>query len=219
MMFVAFSLTASGIYLVNDLRDLAADRQHPEKRRRALASGALPLRIGLAAAPLLVLAGAALGAIAGALPVLALYAAMSIAYSFYFKSRPVVDVFLLAGLYTIRVIGGGVATGYQVTLWLLAFSSFLFLGLAMVKRVAGAAGAWPGASAAARRGRGGAVEARRCVGRGYLASDAPILRDPWGWRRVSSPRWCWRSTCRASWCPAAAVSRPWPGRSWSPFGR
>ena len=175
MMFAAFSLTASGIYLVNDLCDLAADRQHPHKRARPFASGALPLQVGLVAAPLLILAGAALGAMAGTLPVLALYAAMSLGYSFYLKSQPLVDVFVLAGLYTIRMIGGGVATGYTVSLWLLAFSSFLFLSLAIVKRVAEL-------QALARRERrdvarleGSNESAGKVAGRGYMASDAHIL--------------------------------------------
>jgi len=176
LMFAAFSLTASGIYLVNDLCDLAADRQHPKKCARPFASGALPLQIGLIAAPLLILAGAAIGAAAGALPVLAVYAAMSLAYSFYLKSQPLVDVFLLAGLYTVRLIGGGIATGYTVSLWLLAFSSFLFLSLAIVKRVAEL-------QALARRERRGIArletaasrDQRKVAGRGYLASDAHIL--------------------------------------------
>jgi 4-hydroxybenzoate polyprenyltransferase len=173
--FAAFSLAASGIYLVNDLCDLAADRQHPSKCNRPFASGALPLRAGLVAAPLLLLAGGAVGAAAGVFPVLALYAALSLGYSFHFKAQPLVDVFVLAALYTIRVIGGGIATGYTVSLWLLAFSSFLFLSLAMVKRVAEL-------QALARRERRGparleAVGGRKvkAAGRGYLASDAHIL--------------------------------------------
>ena len=173
--FAAFSLTASGIYLVNDLCDLAADRQHPNKCNRPFASGALPLRTGLVAAPLLLLAGAVVGAAAGAFPVLALYAVLSLGYSFYLKAQPLVDVFVLAALYTTRVIGGGIATGYTVSLWLLAFSSFLFLSLAMVKRVAEL-------QALARRERRGparleAVGGRKVkiAGRGYLASDVHIL--------------------------------------------
>jgi 4-hydroxybenzoate polyprenyltransferase len=162
LMFLAFGLTASGIYLINDLCDLAADRQHPKKRLRALASGALPLPIGLLIAPLLIVAGFAVSHVAGALPVLAMYAAMSVAYSFYFKTQPLADVFLLAGLYTIRLIGGGVATGYRVSLWLLAFSSFLFLSLALVKRVAEL-------HELAKR------DQRKAAGRGYRAGDVPIL--------------------------------------------
>jgi 4-hydroxybenzoate polyprenyltransferase len=163
LMFAAFSLTASGIYLVNDLCDLAADRQHPSKRARPFASGTLPLRFGLATAPLLIIAGSAIGLAAGALPVLLIYAALSLAYSLFLKSQPLVDVFVLAGLYTLRVIGGGVATGYTVSLWLLAFSSFLFLSLAMVKRVA------------ELQAIGGNDEGT-VAGRGYRASDAHTLQ-------------------------------------------
>jgi 4-hydroxybenzoate polyprenyltransferase len=110
LMFAAFSLTASGIYLVNDLCDLAADRQHPQKRARPFASGVLPLWVGQVAAPLLLLAGGATGAAGGTFLVLAIYVAMSLAYSFFLKSQPLLDVFVLAGLYTVRLIGGGVAT-------------------------------------------------------------------------------------------------------------
>ena len=176
LMFAGFGLTASGIYLVNDLCDLAADRQHPKKCTRPFASGVLPLEIGLIAAPLMLLAGAAIADVAGALPVLAVYAAMSLAYSFYFKAQLLIDVFLLAGLYTVRVIAGGIATGYTVSLWLLAFSSFLFLSLAMVKRVAELRACSGHARPKIARLQGGAkADERKIVGRGYLPSDAPSL--------------------------------------------
>ena len=136
LMFVAFCCTASGIYLINDLLDLAADRQHPNKSRRPFASGSLPLEAGLIVAPVLMLIGFALSAAVGALPLMLCYAAGSCAYSLWLKSHALVDVFLLAALYGMRLLGGGIATGYHVSLWLLAFSSFLFLGLALVKRVA-----------------------------------------------------------------------------------
>ena len=165
LMFAAFSATASGIYLVNDLCDLAADRQHPEKRARMLASGTLPALIGLLAAPLLVACGLALAATVQALPIILIYAAASVGYSLYFKSQPLVDVFMLAGLYTIRLIGGGAAAGerYHVSLWLLAFSSFLFLSLALVKRVGEL-------QVLARPDKPGVA------GRGYRAVDVPLLQ-------------------------------------------
>jgi 4-hydroxybenzoate polyprenyltransferase len=167
VMFIAFCCTASGIYLVNDLTDLAADRQHPTKSRRPLASGALPLSIGMVAAPLLMLAGFALGAAIGALPVLLLYAAISCAYSLWLKSLPLVDVFVLAALYGMRLLAGGIATGYHVSLWLLAFSSFLFLGLAIVKRVA---------ELMTLPADGPADGQRQAAGRGYRAEDLAILQ-------------------------------------------
>jgi 4-hydroxybenzoate polyprenyltransferase len=163
LMFAAFCLTASGIYLVNDLCDLAADRRHPSKWRRPFASGALALQIGVVAAPLLLLAGFVLGAVVGALPLLLIYAAGSFAYSLWLKSQPLVDVFVLAALYGLRLLAGGVASGYHVSLWLLAFSSFLFLGLAIVKRVAELRSLPAG-------------ENRRAAGRGYGADDLPILQ-------------------------------------------
>jgi 4-hydroxybenzoate polyprenyltransferase len=94
--------------------------------------------------------------------VLLLYAALSCAYSFWLKSFVLVDVFLLAALYGLRLVAGGVATGYHVSLWLLAFSSFLFLGLAIVKRVAELMALPPGN----RRG---------AAGRGYTAGDLQVL--------------------------------------------
>lgn len=163
LMFVAFCCTASGIYLVNDLCDLAADRSHPRKCRRPFASGALPLHIGLMAAPLLLLGGIALGTAVGAVSVMLCYAALSFAYSFWLKAFALVDVFLLAALYGLRLLGGGAASGYPVSLWLLAFSSFLFLGLAIVKRVAELMALPPGTGRAA-------------VGRGYIAGDLQVLQ-------------------------------------------
>jgi len=164
MMFAAFCCTASGIYLINDLCDLAADRQHQKKRYRSLASGALSLSVGIVVAPLLIMSGVGLSLAADAFTVLAAYAGISIAYSLYFKSRPLVDVFMLAGLYTIRMIGGGIATGHYVSLWLLAFSSFLFLSLAIVKRVA---------ELQTMTGS----ETSRVAGRGYRAGDIRILEQ------------------------------------------
>ncbi len=163
VMFAAFCCTASGIYLANDLVDLAADRQHPNKCRRPFASGALALHIGLIAAPALVLAGLALSLPVGGLPLLLAYAACSCAYSLWLKSQALVDVFILAALYGMRLLAGGIATGYHVSLWLLAFSSFVFLSLAMVKRVAELRTLPPG-------------DGRNAAGRGYRAEDLPMIQ-------------------------------------------
>jgi 4-hydroxybenzoate polyprenyltransferase len=162
-MFIAFSCAASGTYLINDLRDLASDRKHPRKRRRPFAAGVLPLHVGLVVPPLLFLASFGLGMITGTLPIILTYVVASMAYAFYFKSRPLVDIFLLAGLYTVRLFGGGVATGHRVSLWLLAFSSFLFLGLAAVKRVSELMAHAP-------------MDGTRVAGRGYRQGDAGILQ-------------------------------------------
>jgi 4-hydroxybenzoate polyprenyltransferase/phosphoserine phosphatase len=132
---LAFCATASAIYLMNDLSDLRADRAHPRKRNRPFASGALPLLWGVALAPALLLAGGVLGWLSGALWVVCLYAALSTAYTLRLKELPLVDTFVLAALYTVRVIAGGVASGHPTSLWLLGFSAFLFLSLALIKRV------------------------------------------------------------------------------------
>jgi 4-hydroxybenzoate polyprenyltransferase/phosphoserine phosphatase len=133
---LAFSLVASAIYVINDISDLDADRRHPRKRKRPFASGAAPIRTAILMPPVLLLAGCALALGAGVLPLLLLYGVVSIAYSMWLKQYPLVDLFVLAGLYTIRLYAGGEASGYHVSAWLLAFSSFFFLGLASVKRAA-----------------------------------------------------------------------------------
>lgn len=137
-MFASFCATASAIYLINDLCDLAADRAHPRKRLRPFASGVLSPRIGLVLAGGLLVAGLALAfATAPAAGVLLVaYVLTSGSYSIILKEYPLLDVFVLAALYTLRVIAGGAASGHRATLWLLAFSGFTFLSLALVKRAA-----------------------------------------------------------------------------------
>lgn len=134
--FLAFGLCASGIYVINDLLDLDADRRHATKRNRPLASGALSLQAGLMLAPALL--GASL-ALAVSLPrafvaVLLLYVVLTTSYSMRIKQIAILDVVVLAGLYTIRVIAGSAATGIPPSPWLLAFSLFFFFSLALVKR-------------------------------------------------------------------------------------
>jgi len=134
--FVAWCFVASGIYVSNDLFDLEADRHHPTKRLRPFASGDLPLSLGTALAPVLLLVGFGIAASVSraCAGTVVLYAAVACAYSYFLKKHPLVDVFALAFMFTIRVVGGGVASGYFVSTWLLAFASFLFLGLAFLKR-------------------------------------------------------------------------------------
>ncbi|HVA12498.1 MAG TPA: UbiA family prenyltransferase [Stellaceae bacterium] len=133
--FAAFSAVASAIYLLNDICDLAADRAHPSKARRPFASGAVPIALGLALAPLLFVIGGAFGWLSGAPRALVAYAALSLGYNIKLKEMPLVDIFVLAALYSVRLFGGGEASGYPVSLWLLGFSSFTFLSLALIKRV------------------------------------------------------------------------------------
>jgi 4-hydroxybenzoate polyprenyltransferase len=134
--FLAISFTASAVYIFNDLADLADDRAHPVKRDRPLASGTLPVpQVLLVAGLLLVLA------LLCALPLplefggwLAAYVITTTIYSADLKRRPIVDVMCLAGLYTVRLLAGAAAIAVEPSFWLLAFSMFLFLSLALVKR-------------------------------------------------------------------------------------
>jgi 4-hydroxybenzoate polyprenyltransferase/phosphoserine phosphatase len=134
---VAFCLCASAVYVLNDLLDLEADRHHPRKRRRPFASGAVPIPVGVAMFFAL-LAGAAATAALTFNPLfvamLAAYFCLTTAYTFYFKAKLLLDVILLAGLYTHRIVAGAVAANVDLTPWLLAFSMFLFLSLAFAKR-------------------------------------------------------------------------------------
>lgn len=136
--FVAFSLVASSVYLVNDLLDLSADRAHARKRKRPFASGAAAIELGLPVTVLLLLAGFAIAALLGPLFLLTLgiYFITTTAYSLSLKRYPIIDICVLAGLYTIRVVAGGVATGLPISVWLAAFSLFIFFSLAAVKRQA-----------------------------------------------------------------------------------
>lgn len=163
--FAAFSLIASGVYVLNDLLDLDADRMHPRKKNRPLASGALPILHGMALVPLLLGAGLML-ALAFTpwqfVTLLVGYFALTLAYSLRLKRLLVIDICVLAGLYTIRLVGGGLATGVVLSPWLLAFSIFLFLSLAAVKRQAELV-------SDRARGRDGAA------GRSYVVDDLPIV--------------------------------------------
>jgi 4-hydroxybenzoate polyprenyltransferase len=134
--FVALCAVTSSMYLVNDLIDLSADREHARKRHRALASGKASLPAGIALAAFLLLIGALFGWACGIPHVLVGYVAVSLAYSLWLKRQPLLDVFALSGLYTLRLVGGGEATGHRLSLWLLASAGFLFLSLALIKRVA-----------------------------------------------------------------------------------
>jgi 4-hydroxybenzoate polyprenyltransferase len=133
---LAFSLCASSVYIFNDLVDLAADRAHPTKKARPLASGAIPILHGAIAMPLFLLASLALAALASwpFFGVLLFYFVLTTAYSCWLKMKMLIDVVVLAMLYTLRVIGGAAAIGVSVSEWLLAFSMFLFASLALIKR-------------------------------------------------------------------------------------
>ncbi|KXU93175.1 membrane protein [Stenotrophomonas sp. DDT-1] len=164
--FLAFGLCASGVYLLNDLLDLTPDRMHPRKRKRPFAAGTLPLLHGLLMAPLITLAGFALAlacspAFAG---VLLCYYVMTLSYSLKLKRIVMIDVVMLAALYTVRIIGGAVAINSELSFWLLAFSMFVFLSLAMLKRYTELASAL-------------ASGKEMAIGRGYSVADLPLVQS------------------------------------------
>ncbi len=135
--FVAFCCAASSAYTLNDILDLEADRRHPTKRHRPFASGALSPAFGLVLAPCLLALAYTLSwsyLSSRFLQLLTLYVILTTLYSLYLKRVAVVDVLLLAGLYTLRVLAGIAAAHVRFSAWLLAFSMFLFLSLAFLKR-------------------------------------------------------------------------------------
>jgi 4-hydroxybenzoate polyprenyltransferase len=179
--FLSFGLCASATYIVNDLLDLEADRQHPRKRRRPFASGDLSALAGVAVVVLFLLASIAIAIllphvvqhISPSLRLrrpyqfliwLAIYCVTTLAYSLRLKRAVLVDVIVLSGLYTVRIIAGAAAAGIPLSTWLGSFSIFFFLSLAFVKRFA---------ELENLRERGGAT----AKGRGYHVSDIEQLRS------------------------------------------
>lgn len=162
--FLAFSLCASSVYLTNDLFDLASDRQHPRKRNRPFASGRLPVWVGVAIAPILVVLAFGLAWTVSwpFVQWLGVYLAVTVAYSFGLKRLVLVDSITLAALYTLRIIAGGAAVGLEVSFWLMAFSMFLFLSLAFVKR-------YDELLVMREHGHG------KAHGRDYRTEDAPLI--------------------------------------------
>jgi 4-hydroxybenzoate polyprenyltransferase len=163
--FISFSLCASSVYIINDLLDLESDRRHPRKKNRPFASAKLPISLGVAVAPLLIGSSVTLGAIVGEdfLVILLLYLSLTVAYSLALKRVVLVDCLTLATLYTVRIIAGAAAVSVALSFWLLAFSVFIFLSLALLKRYAEL-------KAQIQEGKSSAH------GRGYIVSDAPLLQ-------------------------------------------
>jgi 4-hydroxybenzoate polyprenyltransferase/phosphoserine phosphatase len=162
--FIAFSASASAIYIINDIIDLPLDRVHPRKRHRPFASGALSIPFGLACS-------AALLAIAATicffLPpmfavIIAIYIVSTTAYSLAIKRMLLLDVICLAGLYTLRLLGGKLAANIPLSFWLMAFAMFFFLSLAFVKRYV-------------ELQSSGVPEQTRIAGRGYRPEDIGIV--------------------------------------------
>jgi 4-hydroxybenzoate polyprenyltransferase len=164
--FAAFCLCASSVYLLNDLLDLADDRHHPRKRSRPFASGQLSIVTGLCLLPLLLVVAFGLawwGLPAEFSAVLLSYFALTLAYSLTLKRQMILDVITLATLYTLRIVSGAAASQIPLSFWLLAFSMFMFLSLALVKRYA---------ELFDLRQRGSEIQAR---GRNYQASDLTMV--------------------------------------------
>lgn len=163
--FISFSLCASSVYIMNDLLDLESDRRHPLKKNRPFASAKLPISLGVLVAPILIGSSFTLGAIVGEdfLVILFLYLSLTVAYSLALKRLVLVDCLTLATLFTLRIIAGAAAVSVSLSFWLLAFSVFIFLSLALVKRYAEL-------KVQIQEGKSSAH------GRGYVVSDAPLLQ-------------------------------------------
>lgn len=136
--FLAFSLLASSIYLLNDILDIEADRRHPTKCRRPLAAGEITKAQAQAAVPVLLVAAFGLAFLLpkpqAFLLALGSYLVLALAYLFVLKRKLLVDVLALAAMHTLRILAGNAAAGIPISSWLLAFAMFLFLSLALVKR-------------------------------------------------------------------------------------
>ena len=162
--FLAFSLVASATYIVNDLLDLDSDRAHPRKRTRPFASAQISIHAGAAVCTAM-LGGGLLVATLVSLPffwTLMLYLVLTSAYTWLLKRYVLIDVIMLSVLYTLRILAGSVAANVQITSWLAAFSLFMFLSLALVKRCS--------ELVSLSRSNGTLTK-----GRDYHVSDLPIL--------------------------------------------
>jgi 4-hydroxybenzoate polyprenyltransferase len=162
--FLSFGLCASSVYLLNDLLDLSDDRRHPRKRRRAFASGGMPLAAGLKMIPLLLALSIGVGLLlpGSFLMVLGIYYGLTLAYSLRLKRVVILDVIVLAALFTVRMMAGSAAVEIWPSSWLMALSMFVFVSLALVKRYA--------ELVTLRIAHGPSARAR-----GYEMSDAEIL--------------------------------------------
>jgi decaprenyl-phosphate phosphoribosyltransferase len=136
--FVAFSLAASGIYLVNDVNDVDADRAHPTKRNRPIAAGIVPPALALGLAMVLLAGALVLGALASVplLIVVAVYVAVQLSYCFWLKHQPVLDICIVASGFLLRAIAGGAATGIALSQWFLLAAGFGSLFMVAGKRYA-----------------------------------------------------------------------------------
>lgn len=216
--FLAFGCCASFSYIINDMGDLDADRMHHSKNKRPFASAELSIASGILLALFLLAITAGLSFLlpAGFVVCLLAYFVITNAYTLRLKYVPILDVAILAGLYTLRVIAGGLAVGIPMSFWLLAFSCFIFFSLAIVKRVSELLGIET-------------PDEKVAMCRGYWTSDIPVLNglgtasalmavlvsalyinSPDVIQLYSSPRYLWLL------CPIIAL---WLGRVWLITGR
>ena len=164
--FLSFSLCASSVYITNDLLDLESDRAHPRKHNRPFASGQMPIWKGVVLAPLLSIASLVMASYVGGnfLLWLLLYFALTCAYSWGLKRLVLIDCLTLAILYTLRIVAGAAAVSMSLSFWLLAFSIFIFLSLAFIKRYA-------------ELQDGVGKGAQKAHGRGYYIADASLVQQ------------------------------------------
>ena len=134
--FIAFSLCASSVYIINDLCDLESDKKHPVKKFRPIAAGTLSVSVAKVMAFILFVVALAVAVLINQEFVLVFitYFILTLAYSFGLKALPIIDVLILGGLYTLRIIAGIYAIQVEISFWLLVFSLFIFISLAMLKR-------------------------------------------------------------------------------------
>ena len=213
--FVVFGLTASSVYVLNDLVDIENDRHHSTKKNRPFASGDLSLLFAWILWPCLVVLGFSLAALILPLQfiaILAMYFFLTLAYTFRLKQTAIIDVLALAGLYTLRIIAGAAAISVPLSFWLLTFSMFIFLSLALVKRFSELLTAKQGGQAGLIRGRGYMPEDLEVVSSmgvvsGYLSVLvlAFYIQDSHTSMLYKNPQWIWLA------CPLMLfwISRVW----------
>ena len=197
--FIAFSLSASSLYIINDLLDIDSDRLHPKKKNRPFASGTLSMRWGIGQAIVLLVIAVVLAVYINTefLVALVIYSVLSAAYSFKLKRVVLLDVSILAVLYTLRIIAGTFAVSLDLSYWLIIFSIFMFTSLAMVKRVSELYNLM-------------LRDKEKVEGRGYVVKDREIIlalgsasgfvsilvfalyiHDPLIVHRYTQPEWLW----------------------------
>ncbi|MGI8434549.1 MAG: decaprenyl-phosphate phosphoribosyltransferase [Nocardioidaceae bacterium] len=150
--FVAFCLAASGIYFINDVRDVEEDRAHPTKRLRPIATGEVSLRLAVAVGSCLLIAALAVASLATwqLVAVIATYEAVSLVYCLALKDEPVIDIAIIASGFLLRAVAGGAAAGIELSQWFLLAASFGSLFMAAGKRYAEAVMSGPGEAATRR---------------------------------------------------------------------